>query len=98
MTRVTAPELLLCNARVPAGADRTIPSDVLISGDGRIREIAPRIDAPGITPIDLGGSLMVLAHIVFVGHFLAMALRFGPTRTDAALFLQNNKKELSYGQ
>ena len=46
----------------------------------------------------VGGSLMVLAHIVFVGHFLAMALRFGPTRTGAALFLQNNKKELSYGQ
>ncbi len=58
MTRVTAPELLLCNARVPAGADRTIPSDVLISGDGRILEIAPRIEAPGITPIDLGGSLI----------------------------------------
>lgn len=45
-----------------------------------------------------GGSLMVLGHIVFVGHFLAMALRFGPTRTGAALFWQNNKRELAHGQ
>jgi cytochrome c oxidase cbb3-type subunit I len=34
----------------------------------------------------VGGSLMVLGHMVFVGHFLAMALRFGPMRTGAALF------------
>jgi cytochrome c oxidase cbb3-type subunit 1 len=26
----------------------------------------------------VGGSLMVLSHLIFVGHFLAMALRFGP--------------------
>jgi cytochrome c oxidase cbb3-type subunit 1 len=45
----------------------------------------------------VGGSLMVLAHVVFVGHFLAMALRFGPTRTGAALFWQNNKRELAHG-
>ncbi len=38
----------------------------------------------------IGGSLMVLSHLVFVGHFLAMALRFGPTRAGAALFWQNN--------
>jgi cytochrome c oxidase cbb3-type subunit I len=34
----------------------------------------------------VGGTLMVLGHVVFVGHFLAMALRFGPMRTGAALF------------
>jgi len=38
----------------------------------------------------IGGSLMVLSHLVFVGHFLAMALRFGPTRAGAARFWQNN--------
>jgi hypothetical protein len=32
----------------------------------------------------VGGALMVLSHLVFVGHFLAMALRFGPQRTGAA--------------
>jgi cytochrome c oxidase cbb3-type subunit 1 len=46
----------------------------------------------------VGGALMVLAHLVFVGHFLAMALRFGPTRTGAALFSQNNQEELAHGQ
>ena len=34
----------------------------------------------------IGGSLMLASHFVFVGHFLAMALRFGPMRTGAALF------------
>jgi cytochrome c oxidase cbb3-type subunit 1 len=34
----------------------------------------------------VGGSLMVLSHLIFVGHFMAMALRFGPIRTGAALF------------
>lgn len=33
-----------------------------------------------------GGALMTLGHLVFVGHFLAMALRFGPQRAGAALF------------
>ena len=45
-----------------------------------------------------GGSLMVLGHLVFVGHFLAMALRFGPTRAGAALFLQQNQMELARGK
>lgn len=34
----------------------------------------------------VGGSLMWLAHAIFVLHFLAMVLRFGPARTGAALF------------
>lgn len=41
----------------------------------------------------VGGALMVLSHIVFVGHFLAMALRFGPARTSAALFWQQGQQD-----
>ncbi len=41
----------------------------------------------------VGGALMVLSHLVFVGHFLAMALRFGPSRATAALFWQQGKQE-----
>ena len=74
-----------------------------LQGLAMLDEARPFMDSVTVTlPYlkwrSVGGSLMVLAHIVFVGHFLAMALRFGPTRTGAALFLQNNKKELSYGQ
>lgn len=36
----------------------------------------------------VGGILMTLGHLVFVAHFFAMALRFGPLRTGAALFWQ----------
>ncbi|HWI83998.1 cbb3-type cytochrome c oxidase subunit I [Ramlibacter sp.] len=46
----------------------------------------------------IGGSLMVLSHIVFVGHFMAMALRFGPTRTGAALFAPSRELEVVYGK
>ena len=45
----------------------------------------------------IGGGLMVASHLVFVGHFLAMALRFGPMRTGAALFAPRHP-ELSYGK
>ena len=41
----------------------------------------------------VGGTLMVLSHLIFVGHFLAMALRFGPSRASAALFWQQGKQE-----
>ena len=41
---------------------------------------------------------MVLGHLVFVGHFLVMALRFGPTRAGAALFWQQNEMELVRGK
>ena len=34
----------------------------------------------------VGGALMWGAHVIFVFHFLAMVLRFGPARTGAALF------------
>jgi len=48
----------------------------------------------------VGGSLMVLSHLVFVGHFLAMALRFGPMRTGAALFAPRQEQDLvpAYGK
>ena len=46
----------------------------------------------------VGGSLMVLGHLVFVGHFLAMALRFGPNRTGAALFRHTSELELTHGK
>ena len=46
----------------------------------------------------VGGALMVLSHVVFVGHFLAMVLRFGPMRTGAALFWQHNAPEPRHGQ
>jgi cytochrome c oxidase cbb3-type subunit 1 len=36
----------------------------------------------------VGGALMTVGHFVFVFHFFAMALRFGPMRTGAALFWQ----------
>lgn len=41
---------------------------------------------------------MVLGHLVFVGHFLAMALRFGPTRAGAALFWHAGELELTHGK
>lgn len=46
----------------------------------------------------VGGSLMLLGHLVFVGHFLAMALRFGPKRAGAALFAPRPNLEPAYGQ
>ncbi|HKB55511.1 MAG TPA: cbb3-type cytochrome c oxidase subunit I [Ramlibacter sp.] len=46
----------------------------------------------------VGGSLMVLGHLVFVGHFLMMALRFGPMRTGAALFAPSRELEVAYGK
>jgi cytochrome c oxidase cbb3-type subunit 1 len=54
--------------------------------------------APYLLSRTVGGSLMVLGHLVFVGHFLAMALRFGPARTSAALFWQQGQQERAYGQ
>ena len=53
---------------------------------------------PYLKSRSVGGSLMVLSHFIFVGHFLAMALRFGPTRTGAALFVQGGKVEPAYGK
>jgi len=46
----------------------------------------------------VGGTLMLASHVVFAGHFLAMALRFGPQRTGAALFAPSRELEMSYGK
>ncbi|MCZ2407578.1 MAG: cbb3-type cytochrome c oxidase subunit I [Burkholderiales bacterium] len=47
----------------------------------------------------VGGALMVASHLIFVGHFLAMALRFGPTRAGAALFSTKPQAlELAHGE
>ncbi len=46
----------------------------------------------------VGGALMVASHLVFVGHFLAMALRFGPLRTGAALFAAPPVLEPAHGK
>jgi cytochrome c oxidase cbb3-type subunit I len=43
---------------------------------------------PYLQSRSVGGALMTLGHFVFVGHFMAMALRFGPQRAGAALFWQ----------
>jgi len=53
---------------------------------------------PYLKSRSVGGSLMALGHLVFVGHFLAMALRFGPTRTGAALFWQQGQVKVAHGQ
>ncbi|MBS7350882.1 MAG: cbb3-type cytochrome c oxidase subunit I [Comamonas sp.] len=36
----------------------------------------------------VGGALMVTSHLLFVGHLLAMLLRWGPQRQEAALWHQ----------
>ena len=47
----------------------------------------------------LGGALMVVSHLIFVFHFLAMALRFGPDRAGAALFTNKPQAaELAHGE
>ena len=54
---------------------------------------------PYLKSRSVGGALMVLGHFVFVVHFLAMALRFGPARTSAALFWQQGRQaEVASGQ
>ena len=47
------------------------------------------VTLPYLHARSVGGALMTLGHFVFVGHFLAMALRFGPQRAGAALFWQS---------
>ena len=57
-----------------------------------------KLTVPYLEWRSVGGSLLVLGHLVFVGHFLAMALRFGPMRTGAALFAPNRELEVAYGK
>jgi len=47
----------------------------------------------------VGGSLMLASHLIFAFHVLAMALRFGPNRTGAALFShESGKMEMAHGK
>jgi cytochrome c oxidase cbb3-type subunit 1 len=55
------------------------------------------VTLPYLKARSIGGALMTLGHFVFVGHFLAMALRFGPLRTGATLFWQP-RTEAGHGQ
>ena len=56
------------------------------------------VTLPYLQSRSVGGGLMVLAHLIFVGHFLAMALRFGPNRTGAALFSTQRTAGVALGQ
>ncbi|GJJ03058.1 membrane protein [Duganella rhizosphaerae] len=44
-----------------------------------------KVTIPYLQSRSLGGAIMTLGHLVFAGHFAAMALRHGPARTGAAL-------------
>ena len=44
------------------------------------------VTLPYLKARSVGGALMTLGHLVFVAHFMAMALRFGTQRAGAALF------------
>ncbi len=58
------------------------------------------VTLPWLKSRSVGGALMVASQIIFVGHFLAMVLRFGPERTGAALFSlrRAQKLELDHGE
>jgi cytochrome c oxidase cbb3-type subunit 1 len=45
-----------------------------------------RVTIPYLEARSIGGSLMTLGHLVFAFHFVAMALRYGPSRVGPALF------------
>jgi cytochrome c oxidase cbb3-type subunit I len=45
-----------------------------------------RVTLPYLKSRSVGGAIMTLGHLVFAGHFVAMALRHGPRRVGAALF------------
>jgi len=44
-----------------------------------------RVTLPYLQSRSVGGAIMALGHVVFAGHFIAMALRYGPRRVGAAL-------------
>ncbi len=43
------------------------------------------VTIPYLKSRSFGGAIMTLGHVVFAGHFVAMALRYGPRRIGAAL-------------
>lgn len=62
------PTLLLQRARIPDGARSVCDSDILISADGRILELAPRLVVAGVPTLDLRGCLAVPAFIDMHQH------------------------------
>ncbi|MGB9989423.1 cbb3-type cytochrome c oxidase subunit I [Massilia sp. SM-13] len=44
-----------------------------------------RVTLPWLQSRSVGGAIMALGHVLFAGHFIAMALRHGPRRVGAAL-------------
>jgi cytochrome c oxidase cbb3-type subunit 1 len=44
-----------------------------------------KVTIPYLQSRTVGGAIMTLGHLVFAGHFAAMVLRYGPSRTGAAL-------------
>lgn len=44
------------------------------------------VTIPYLEARSIGGGIMTIGHLVFAFHFVAMALRYGPQRTGAALF------------
>ncbi|HQY27265.1 MAG TPA: hypothetical protein PK787_00640, partial [Burkholderiaceae bacterium] len=46
----------------------------------------------------VAGAMLTIGHLVFVGHFLAMALRFGPNRAGAALFWTPPGEAMAHGK
>jgi len=44
------------------------------------------LSLPYLKGRSIGGALMSLSHLVFVGHFAALVLKLGPSRDAAALF------------
>ncbi|SDD97935.1 cytochrome c oxidase cbb3-type subunit 1 [Cupriavidus sp. YR651] len=49
------------------------------------------VTIPWLKSRSVGGTLITLGHLIFVGHFFAMALRLGARRSGAALFWQPRK-------
>lgn len=48
-----------------------------------------RVTLPWLQGRSIGGLLMTLGHLVFAGHFVAMALGLGPARSGAVLLRPN---------
>lgn len=44
-----------------------------------------KVTMPYLQSRSVGGAIMTLGHLIFAGHFAAMVLRHGPSRTGAAL-------------
>jgi cytochrome c oxidase cbb3-type subunit 1 len=54
------------------------------------------VTIPYLKSRSVGGAIMTIGHLVFAFHFIAMALRFGPRRTGAAL-LHNKRTSILVG-